>query len=109
MDIDRVVLLVLPRRAAALIAVVPYILLQPIDEPHQLLSFDLFRIEVVGFSYIKVGDYFLCALSCKHVLINQNIMVVLVVLALLEVVNDSHLGWIVFEHKLGRHGGNQTA
>ena len=97
------------RRATAFVAVVPHILLKPADEPHQLLSLNLFGVKVVGFGYVKVRDNLLGRLGGKHVLVDRNIVVVLVVLTLFKVVNYRHLGRVVFEHELGRHRGHETA
>ena len=56
---------------------------------------DLFWVEVVSFGYVKVRYDFLSVLGRKHVLIDQNVMIILIIFSLLKVVYDRHLRRII--------------
>ena len=67
------------------------ILLQLDNQPHKLLAFYLFWVKVVSFGYVKMGYDFLSILGREHVLIDQDIMIILIIFSLLKVVYDRHL------------------
>ena len=108
LNIDLVMLLVSVRWTRMFLAIVSHIFLKPVDKPHQLLPLHLFWVEVISFSYVKMWDNFFRSLSCKHVLIYQDVVVVLIVCPLLEVVNDRHFRRIILEHQLSRHWWDKT-
>ena len=68
---------------------------------------NLFRVEVVSFSYIEVRDDIFGALSREHLSVKLYVMIELLVASFLKMVHYGHFGRVVLDHELGRHGGHQ--
>jgi hypothetical protein len=68
-----------------------------------LLSLNLFGIEVVGFSYIKVRGNFVVAHGLEHALLHEDLVVESLVFSLLKVVHYGNFRRVIFQHQLGGH------
>ena len=62
-----------------------------------------FRIKIVSLGHIQMRHYILIRLILQHVVIENNIVKVLIVLFVLEVVHNCQLRWVVFQQDLYRH------
>ena len=73
------------------------------------MSFHDLWVEVVALSHVEMGHNVVYLLGLKHALCKSNLVEVLVVLFVLEVVDNCHLGWAVLQQDLHWHARHQTA
>lgn len=73
------------------------------ERKRYLSSFDLLRIEIVGFGYIEMRGDVLLRHTLQHPLLDHDVMVISLVLLLLEVIHYRDLGRVVLQHQLDWH------
>ena len=86
-----------------------HVLLHHADEAQKLAALHLLWVEVVSFRYVEMGNDIVGSLGGEHIGVKEDVVIELLVVPLLKVVDNGHLGRIVLDHELGGHGWHQRA
>ena len=78
------------------------------DKLTNLLTLDLFGIEVVSFSYIKMRSDIIVTHGLQHASLHKDFVVEALILSVLEMVNYGDFGWVVLQHQLSGYRWHQT-